>query len=196
MKIGYFDVHLYGADPVKGITPATIRKDNAENETYLCGDIVDQKNCPKKQVKEANQLFQQLKSEFGSRYLTGNHEVNQDEDIPIVVNGWLLCHSDMIFNGIDASKQDRTVTPGAGSFSRFFKGLASKARDAGLINFHGKINDPVIQAQFLDYCKKYGATKGVIGGHKHPLEKMVAEVNGLKFVIYPRGRWEVTELSE
>jgi hypothetical protein len=196
--IGYFDVHLYGADPVKGITAETILKDIADPtiKVTLHGDIVDRKNGLKKLIAEATALMKKFQALLGNMYKTGNHEVNQDEDVPTIIDGWAICHSDMIFNGIEASKADRMVTPGAGTFSRFFKGAASKARDAGLLNFHGKINDPLVQAQFLAYCKKYGATKGVIGGHKHPASKMVAEVEGLQFVIYPRGRHEVTELSE
>ena len=196
--IGYFDIHLHGADPVKGITAESIIADanNPNIVTRLFGDIVDCKNAVKKLVEAAQKLKRKLQSLLGDKYKTGNHEVDQDEDIPTLVNGWLCCHSDMIYNGLIESKKDRMVTPGAGKFSRFLKGSASKARDAGLINLHGKMDDPEVQARFLEYCARYGGTKGVIGGHKHPSEKLTAEINGLKFVIYPRGRHEVTELAE
>lgn len=196
-NVGYFDVHLYGADPVKGISVESILKDNADPMTtvYLCGDIVDQKNAKKKLVKEANEKFLLLRNTLGERYRSGNHEVNHDEDIPLLVQGWGLCHSDMIFNGAVESRADRLVTPGAGMFSRFIKGLGSNARDYGIYSLHANFDAPDFQKRFIDYCETYKIEKGIIGGHKHPLEKVVKQIGKYTLVIYPRGRHELVELK-
>ncbi len=198
--IGYFDVHLCGADPVKGITEETITKDIMNNtiKVILYGDIVDRKNSLEKFVDDCTRIIGKFKKLLGDFFKTGNHEADRDEDVPTLYKGWLNCHTDMIFNGPEESKLDRQTKWGRGRFSRLYKGLASKARDAGILDFHANLDNPEFQARFISYCEKYGAEKGkgIIGGHKHPNEKIVKKIGDYVLVIYPRGRHEVTELSE
>lgn len=193
---GYFDIHLYGADPIYAPCLENASNGNCEEGVtiLLVGDIVDLKNSSKDSLKEAKDTFNKLKRIYGNKYLTGNHEVNQDEDIPLVIDGWGICHGDAIFNGFEESKAARKDKMGSGKLSRFFKGLGSKMRDAGLLNFHGKMTDRDVQARFVEYCKKYGITKGIICGHKHFTEKQTFLVGDMKFVSYPRGLHEITEL--
>jgi hypothetical protein len=195
--IGYFDIHLWGADPVKNITYDTIISDNNDKSlvVFLCGDIIDRKNVLKKYVKDASEAFIKLKDVFGEKYRTGNHEVGNDNDFPLLYQGWGICHTDMIFNGEEESRRDRSVIPGAGFLSRLIKGIASNARDSGLLSFHSKLDDLDFQNRFIKYCDDFGIEKGIIGGHKHPTEKIVKQIGKYTLVIYPRGRWKIDELN-
>lgn len=179
----YSDLHFYGADP-------TDIKIIDKDKTYLCGDIVDLKNCLDKDYEKAQMEFSNLKASFKSRYITGNHEAMKDQDKPYFINGFTaIMHGDRLIYGLQESNSVRQAKHTRGNVSRFFKKIFSKSRE--LVDFKAEktLTDQVFlnELQLLKFNNKL--LKRVIIGHTHILKftKVLYPSIGVEVWFLPRG---------
>lgn len=181
------DTHYFGADPVKEDFSQLLKKiDDYFSKTIILGDFIDLKNCEKKKLHEAKSLFKLYKDSMGAKYLNGNHECQQDIDVPLVTLGIGFMHGDRIFNGfLGHIESRRHPLDGAGKFQRLLKGAFSKLRNVVEWN-DDKLDREDVKYEISKIAKEYGLHT-IVCGHCHPSHVIDRMVEGIRIIIVPRG---------
>ena len=185
MIVVYTDLHLYGAHK-----PVNVPLEFGDNIFYI-GDIVDLKNCKKKDLKIAERLLKEITQKAGENYVPGNHELTYGNKKFIVYKDILLTHGDYFCWKEKRVEKWRGGKKKPGKISiihLFFRFKNLFARPRG-----GKLSQKELSKIYnLANSPSYNC-KTVIIGHKHPnkiLEYDYKEKNGISIKVYviPRGR--------
>jgi len=167
---------------------------------YLIGDIVDMKNCKKKEVGLAKRYVNSLRMVYGKRYVSGNHECGfwnymyiERDGIPSITphptlatpEGIMYIHGDMI---LDLKKwtKARKRKPGASWWKRLSVGFGGFVRGLGGEKKWSQSRLKKVSA----YGKRYRCHT-VVMGHMHPARVLDETYNGVRCIAVPRGRTEL-----
>lgn len=172
----YNDIHIFSSHEIKTIF------DESKN-VILNGDIVDLLNCKKSQVEEAKEKIAQLKSIYGVRYISGNHELGFWNKYN-TRDGVLFIHGDYILWGDEKSNKFRSQRPGSGWFKRH---IAIPVIDAFRPK-SGKLSFDQIKS-CIDLLK-VEKCHTIVMGHLH--YKEVIDLKGnMRIIVLPRGMHEI-----
>lgn len=178
------DLHLYAPN---SILDESVFSPSNSREFYL-GDNYDLANCKKSEVKEVQEKVTKLKRLYGGRFISGNHERQNDQDkFVLVTESVYTMHGDLIFWGGQKSQDYRSKPHGAGFLKR---GVWVNALEAFENGYDRKVNDTDL-SRFIDLAVKIDA-KRIIVGHLHPSKQLDIECNGRLLTVLKRG---VTELE-
>lgn len=172
------DLHLFSSHPfgdydVLNLTPDVI----------LLGDIVDLKQCKKKDLPKAKTLIEKLRKKH--TYISGNHELDFFNMVYSPMSGIKLTHGDYIFWGSDKAKAAREEEPGNGIFGRTLSSILAGGRSL----CDGKVSTEDMD-QAVKFMKEY-QTKILIVGHKHPKNVIITLREKYEFICVPQGYTEL-----
>ena len=183
--IVWCDVHMLASNEWHEAPPAAYK---SENE-FLIGDIVDFANCKKKDLKEANELFDRFKMLYADKYLVGNHELTKPKTRYLVINDRIaLAHGDYEAWGEAKAEKYRSKEPGAGFIKR--------ALWVNFLESFERYWDRKYKQEFIDRATAVMDELGCdhyICGHMHP--KTTAQIvlkDGRTITVLARGRNEIT----
>lgn len=183
----YNDIHCGNPREVMGIDQLlwSLSIDKKKSETiYLLGDVIDLKNCPKRQVDVYHGMARELAKTCN--YLFGNHEAMGSVGVRFIkYQNIILSHGDLEAWGEERALKFRNSPHGAGPLKRMMVAAIDEARlliDAKLSQEH---IDRACKLMRDNGCDTY------ICGHKHPKQRIVHEVNGMKIIVLQKGRNEV-----
>ena len=206
MKLTIFaDLHLYGPKAEDITIKELIDYKNANENTFLLGDIIDFKNTRKKDMEKAKKDYIALKTVFGKDYIDGNHENNTHfSGIPQTFNKvihlqdsrkLLLTHGHRIFwTAEKAERWEFKVPKGISNIKWHAMKLACDFDERFL---RGK-NDEIVhylQAKKQRYVRAYADKHQadiLICGHKHPDGTVRCLTGMLLCYICIKGKTEIT----
>jgi len=183
--IVYSDLHLFG----------THKKIDIDlefgPEVFYIGDIVDIKNCRKKNINEAKQLLEKIEKNAGKNYIAGNHELKKGSNEYIIYKNILLCHGDIFLWSKERYLKWRngSIKPGKSDFIRFLLRLKNCFVRFRIIN----LNENVLNKIYKYVLALDKGVNTVIIGHEHPnkiIKKKIAINNypEITIIIVPRGK--------
>ena len=174
------DGHEYAPNQLKGFKNPYNPRDKRE---YYIGDNLDLINCKKKDVPKLQARLNELRAQYGDRFITGNHEAQRDRDRLVIIKpGIAVMHGDLIFWGIEKSERYRMKDHGAGFLKRALWVNALEAVEAG---YDRKISETDL-IRFDAICKQYGVHT-IIVGHLHPGSTIDIKRGGNRLIALKRG---------
>lgn len=176
------DTHYFADHEIK-------KKIEEAPNTYLLGDIVDFKNCRKKDLDEAISYYDRLKFIFEDKMIDGNHEISKGDHYLTVetLEGKTVgfTHGHRIFWSTEKviDWENRPVK-GIGAFKEFKLTVAHELRTLFKTS---KSLSKSNQNKCLEYMKNYNLDVLLLG-HIHPKKLIDIEIEGKRVVVCERGR--------
>lgn len=176
------DIHKYGPHPVNVQL-------EADADCYYLGDNIDLSHCLKSSVPWALLDLNYYKQAFAGRFVRGNHELNAVKAPDwLVVGKTLLTHGDFIFWPKKYATHYRKRQKGVNFFQRWFSfsGLDFLRHILPEAKLHRRT-----KRKLALLAKRHRCTM-VVCAHRHPKKTVCVEYRGIKIVVLPPGRNEVT----
>jgi len=186
----YSDIHILAPHHTGHTVDKIIFEDKwSHNNLVLTGDIVDRENARKKDIQDGNAMMFRLKSQFGDRYLLGNHEGKQPKNYYYkdIETNTLFCHGHTIFWPHSKVTKWENKKLGMSKFQywkyRVFKSLKKRGGKKSRLNLKDK-HTRIIRDLLITYnCKT------IVFGHSH--RNYDVQYDWGRVINVPQGRTEI-----
>ena len=176
------DIHLGSPIALCSYDELLIEITKSKLKPFLLGDIIDMRNCKKKDIPmwlNRGRYLQELCNQLGGAYISGNHELNLFNLVnSFSLGNTLLAHGDEQSWGLVKSHEFRSQQAGAGFLKRhLLTPLLDELRHLNEV----RPNDKLIQ--FMSNMKE----QMLVIGHSHPNDDVKFQILGKKGLILSRG---------